>query len=55
MSLVLQLQRVMMSKYSKVGVDTIHTFRVMDYIKVLNDDNDDALDSDHYSLTFSMK
>ena len=34
MSLVLQLQFVMMSKYSKSGVDTFNTFREMGYIKV---------------------
>ena len=34
MSLVLQLHLVMMSKYSKFGVDTFNTFWEMDYIKV---------------------
>ena len=42
MPLVLQLHLVMMSRYSKFGVDTFSTFRVMGYIKFLhNDDNDD--------------
>ena len=34
MPLVLQLHLVMMSKYSKFGVDTLSTFWVMGYIKV---------------------
>ena len=33
MRLVLQLHRVMMSKYSKFGIDTLSTFRVMGFIK----------------------
>ena len=34
MRLVLQLHLVMMSKYSKLGIDTFNTFWVMGYIKV---------------------
>ena len=34
MPLALQLRPVMISKYSKFGVDTFHIFRVMGYIKV---------------------
>ena len=34
MPLVLQLHQVLMSKYSKFGVDTYNTFWVMGYIKV---------------------
>ena len=51
MPLVLQLNLVMMSKYSKFGVDTLSTFSVMGYIKVFARQRS----SNHNSFTFSSK
>ena len=50
MSLGLQQDLIMMSKYSKFGVDIFNTFWVMSYIKVLHDDDDNDNNS-----TFSSK
>ena len=45
-----------MTKYSKFGVDTLSTFRVIGYIKVLHDDDDDKDgddDSDDLAITIA--
>ena len=62
MPLVLQLHLIMMSKFSKFGVDSFNTFWVMGYIKVLHDNYFDfwqrwrqqQRSSDHNNLTFSL-
>ena len=43
MPLVMQLHLVMMIKNFMFGVVTLNTFRVMVYIKVFDNDNDDNL------------
>ena len=53
MPLVLQLYLVMVSKYSKFGVDTFNNFCVMGYIKVFA--RQGRRSSDHNGSTFSSK
>ena len=48
--LALQLYLVMMSKYSKFGVDTFHTLWVKAALKVLYDADDDDNDDDDDNL-----
>ena len=56
MPFVLPLHLVMMSKYSKFGVDTLSTFIVIGYIKVLaQKQRRQWQSSDHNSSTFSSK
>ena len=51
MPLVLPMYLVMISKYSKFGVDTFNIFWVMGYIKVFAQQQQ-RQSSDHNSLTF---
>ena len=54
MSLVLQLHHVMMSKYSKFGVDIFTTFWVMCYIKVFANVEDNVDDMDDLAITIAQ-
>ena len=56
MPFALEMHLLMMSKYSKFGVDTFNTFWEMDNIKVIAWQQQWWWSSDHnYSLTFCWK
>ena len=54
MPIFLQLHFVMMSKYSKFGVDTFNTFCVIGYIKVLHDADDDNGNNNDDNLAITI-